>query len=103
MLEIPIKPVPSQNLSIVLDKEICKINIYVRGDHLYFDLIVGTTSITRCTIALNAVPLVKQNYLGFAANFIFIDTHGRDNPVYTGLGTRYKLIYLTEEENAQLF
>jgi hypothetical protein len=102
MRVIPIKPVPNQNFTVVLDQDICKINIYVRGEHLYFDLTVGDLSITRSTICLNIVPLVKQEYLGFTGNFIFVDMHGKTDPVYQELGIRYKLIYFNGEESAEL-
>ncbi len=100
MQEIPIKAVAAQNFYVIINEQICSINIYTRGNYLYFDLAVNNASITRCTICRNIAKLVKQDYLGFNQNFIFLDTQGETDPFYTGLGTRYKLFYLDAEENA---
>lgn len=102
MNEIPIKSFPNQNFFIVLDQNICKININTWGELLYFSLEVQTTVIATNTICLNLVPLVRQPYLGFNANFLFVDTQGKLDPTYKGLGTRYRLIYLNETESAEL-
>jgi len=102
MQEVPIKPVPSQNFYIVINQLVNSINLYTRGNYLYFDLTVNNVPITRCTICRNIAKLVKQGYLGYDANFVFLDTEGETDPVYTGLGTRYKLFYLDAAENALL-
>lgn len=106
MQEIPLQPVPNQNFTIVLEQIICKINLYLLGTHLYFDMDANNTVLTRSTICENANKLIKQPYygvdVGFFGNFLFIDTVGQNDPEYLGLGTRYKLIYLTGDEVAQL-
>jgi hypothetical protein len=49
-------------------------------------------------LALNGVKLVCRDYLGFQGNIVFIDTQGTKNPEYSGLGTRYELIYMAPGE-----
>lgn len=42
----------------------------------------------------NLVYLVREAYLGFAGDFAFVDTAGSDDPQYSGLGTRWQLLYM---------
>lgn len=118
MLEIPIQPVPNQSLTVVVNQINCKINLNTRTKPnyfnldldleerefvLYFDLEANSSSITRATICENLTPLIKQDYLGFSGNFIFVDLEGDSNPFYEGLGSRFRLLYLENLNNVQLF
>ncbi len=50
-------------------------------------------------LALNAVPLDACNsYDGFQGNLYIVDTQGTEDPIYTGLGSRWVLVYLTASE-----
>ena len=47
-------------------------------------------------ICLNNVGLVRESYLGFIGQLVFVDIQGTDDPYYTGLGLRYLLTYWTQ-------
>ncbi len=42
----------------------------------------------------NLVYLVREAYLGFTGDLTFMDTEGGDDPYYTGLGSRWLLVYI---------
>ena len=100
---VPLTAKASQTLSINLGNQACQIAIYTLGldedAHLYMDLSVGTTPIVTTRICRNVQRLLEDTqYRGFQGDFMFIDTQGDTDPVYTGLGTRYELLYLLPSE-----
>lgn len=96
MLLVPTRPIPSQFFSITLDDQICRINVYQKTTGLFFDLYVNSVLIIGGVICENWNRIVRDAYLGFVGDFVFIDTQGTSDPVYTGLGSQYQLIYLEE-------
>jgi hypothetical protein len=102
MLEVPLQPVPSQQLQIVLGGQNCEIAVYLRGSRLYVDLAVNGASISAATVARNQISLCPTAYLGFTGFLIITDTLGSEDPVYTGLGSRFQMLYLTNSDLATL-
>ena len=55
---------------------------------------------------VNSVPcqnrnrVVRDAYLGFDGDFIWVDTQGNSDPYYTGIGSRFLLIYLANADLA---
>jgi hypothetical protein len=99
---IALQPVPSQQLQIVLGGQNCQIAVYLKGERLFVDLNVNGADISTCIIARDAVLLVPTTYLGFIGNLVFTDTQGTSDPTYKGLGSRYRLVYLTSSEAASV-
>lgn len=100
MQTVPLQPVPNQVEKIVLGGQNCQIRLNLRGSTLFFDLNADGVDIVTTVIVRDLGPLVCRQYAGFAGNLAFIDTQGNANPEYTGLGTRWQLVYLTDEEAA---
>lgn len=98
MQTIPIQPVPSQLSKVVLGDQNCQIALSQKERGLFVDVNVNGVDIVVGIIARDAVPIVCREYAGFQGNLLFIDTRGSDDPVYTDLGTRFQLLYLTAEE-----
>lgn len=94
MLTIPLQATPSQSLSAVLGGQNCQINVYQKSTGMYLDLYVSNSPIITATICLDRVRLVREAYLGFIGDLVFADTQGVSDPVYTGLGAQYVLLYL---------
>ena len=49
----------------------------------------------------NLNRIVRSLYLGFSGDFVFFDTQGGNDPqdpIYTGLGSRFVLVYLTPSD-----
>jgi len=98
MLIVRLQPVPSQTLSIVLDNQACQINLYQKATGLFFDLIVNGAAQPTVSgvICENGNSLVKYAYLGFNGDLLFVDTVDLttpSDPFYTGLGSRYQMVY----------
>lgn len=94
MLEVPLSPIPAQSLGVVLAQQNCQINVYQKTTGLFFDLLVDNVFIVSCVIGRDGDRMVRQKYRNFIGDFTFIDTQGSDDPVYTGLGSRWVLIYM---------
>ncbi|MBI1213617.1 MAG: hypothetical protein GC190_19335 [Alphaproteobacteria bacterium] len=98
MVEVPTDSVAAQTLTISLSNQTCQINLSQRTTGLYCDLYVNNSLIIGGVICENLNRIVRSAYLGFSGDFMFLDTQGETDPYYTGLGTRYLLIYLEPSE-----
>lgn len=94
MRVIPIAASPSQTLSVVLANQSCGMNIYQKTPGLFADLYVNDVLIIGGVLCLNTVLIVRDAYLGFTGDLAFFDMQGLDDPVYTGLGSRWLLAYV---------
>lgn len=90
---IPISPVAAQTFTIQLNSQNCEMTILQKNNGLYFDLIVNNAPCVTSVLCLNLVGLVREAYYGFIGQLAFVDTKGNDDPEYTGLGTRFLLVY----------
>lgn len=93
--EIPLAAVPSQTLSIVLSGQNCQISVYQKSPGLYMDLAIDGVPVLATRPCRNTTPLVVQHYSAFVGDLAFVDTQGHDDPYYAGLGTRWRLGYLS--------
>lgn len=105
MQNIPLKAVPSQTLAVTLGTQQCSINVYQKFYGVFLDLYAITdisgpvpALILGGQICQNRNLIVRSLYLGFIGDLVFVDTQGSSNPIYTGLGTRFLLTYLTPAE-----
>ena len=94
MRTIPLSAKPSQTLKITLGTQNCQINVYTLTTGLYLDLLVDGSAVITGALCHDRCRLVREAYLGFTGDLSFIDTQGLDDPVYSGLGDRYQLLYL---------
>ncbi len=94
MQQVFLQPVPSQQTQVVLDGQTCAISVYVKTQCMFFDLSVNGVQIVYAAQCKNLVSLVPTSYLGFSGWLVLFDTQGQSDPVYTGLGTRWVLMYL---------
>ena len=90
---IPVNSIASQSFNVQLGIQNCVINLYQKNTGLFFDLNLNGTQIVNSMICLNLVGLVRESYLGFTGQLFFFDTSGQTDPVYTGLNSKYLLVY----------
>ena len=95
---IPTVAVPSQTLAATLGGQLAQINLYSKTTGYFVDLYVNGSRIIGGVLALNQTLIVRDEYLGFEGDLIIADTQGSSDPVYTGMGSRYQLAYLTADE-----
>ncbi len=98
MQVIPTQPVPNQTLQVQLGSQAAVINIWQTAYAMFITLYVGNELVVASRIAENLNRIVRYAYLGFVGDLAFVDTQagagGATDPVYTGLGSRYQLLYL---------
>ena len=94
MLNVPIKSAPSQNLQTVLAGQQIALSIYTLSTGLYMDVQKNNVPVATGVICHDRNKIVRAAYTGFIGDFIFVDTQGKDDPVYSGLGSRFLLTYL---------
>lgn len=94
MQTIPLSAEPNQSLSIELNGQSCDISVYTLPTGLYCDLTVSGSDIVTGVLCHDRCRIVRDSYLGFAGDLAFIDTQGASDPVASGLGGRFQLLYL---------
>jgi hypothetical protein len=100
MQTISAQAVPNQQLQCQLGTQAVTLNIYQTNFALHMDVLVGAVAIIKGAICENLNRIIRDAYLGFAGDFVWFDTLGTANPVYTGIGTRYQLVYLSPTDLA---
>ena len=114
---VPLQPVNSQILSITLNQQACTVYLYAKQiqvpaaaevevnpptfliiNPLFMDLYLtdsnGNTSLViGGVICQDRNRIVRNTYLGFNGDLAFIDSQGSQDPVPSGLGSRYLLTY----------
>lgn len=98
MMTIPTSPVPSQSMSVTLAGQNCKINLYQKDTLTFLDLFVDGAPIVQAAVCRDRVNVVRQPYLGFIGGLVICDTQGVSDPDYTGMGSRFLLIYLESSD-----
>jgi hypothetical protein len=98
MLVVPVQPVPNQQIQAQLGGQACTLNIVQNAYGLFIDVYVGAAAIITGVICENLNRIVRNLYLGFVGDFCWLDTQGTSDPVYTGIGSRWLLLYLDEAD-----
>ena len=91
MLVIPLVATPSQELTVTLGGQFCKIAVRQKSTGVFLDLTVGATVVNTGCVCLDRVAIIRLG--GFIGQLRFVDTQGKNDPDYTGFNTRYKLTY----------
>ena len=102
MLIVPTLATPSQTLNAQLNNQNCNLNIYQKFYGLFMDVYLGTTLVIGGVACWYNNLIVRSAYLGFIGDFVWTDTQGQTDPVYTGLNDRYFLLYLAPSDIASL-
>jgi hypothetical protein len=111
---VPLQPVASQTVDVTLNNQVCTINVFEKRIHvpvsrpggiptdppdyepinpIFLDLYVNDVLIIAGVICLHGVEIVRDAYLGFVGDLVFYDTRGTEDPMVSGLGTRWVLTY----------
>jgi hypothetical protein len=94
---VPLQAVENQTLYITLNNQNVQINVYQKNTGLFIDLYPaaqGSAPIIAGVLCQNLRLIVISAYLGFIGDLTFFDNQGTSDPFWTGLGSRYSLIYL---------
>lgn len=94
MLVIPTVAVPNQTFNVVLAQQAARIDIAQNDFGMFLTLYVDDAPIAAGVICQDRNRIVRAPYTGFIGDLAFVDTQGTGDPVYTGLNTRWFLVYL---------
>lgn len=100
MQVVPVQPLQNQTLQAQLGGQACTINLHQFMYGMFCDVLVAGEPIRSGIVCQNLNRVVRSAYLGFAGDLIFVDTQGTSDPVYTGLGSRWQLVYLEASDVA---
>ncbi len=109
-LVVPLQPVPSQTVAVLLNNQSCQLDVYtlqadalaavegtalLRPPPLFMDVLVNNQPIVGGVICQNFNRIVRSLYLGFLGDFEWFDNSGNGaDPSYAGIGSTFSLIYL---------
>lgn len=88
ILEILLQQVPNQTLSVTINNDSYDLELNTRLDQLYMSIIKNNTPVVYNRIC--------QNRNEIKEGFVFIDMDASDDPVFSQLNDRFKLIWADE-------
>lgn len=101
MLKIPLEACQNQSFMVTLNDQDCAVALYQRKSRLYLDLSVDNAVVRRGAVCLPRKGILGD-IRGFSGELYMADqrTHPdkQQPPQWEGLGTRWKLYYLSPEE-----
>ena len=100
MQVVPLRPLANQTLQVQLNDQAIGLNVYQQLYGLYVDVLLNNTIVIGGVLAHNLNRIIRDAYIGVVGDFAFVDTQGEDDPIYTGLGERFQLVYFDEEDIA---
>lgn len=102
MLELPLEATPNQEFLIVLGDQDCTIALYQRGARMYLDLAVSGQTVRRGAICQAGEGILQGATDAFAGQLHVVDERSQPDrqaaPQWEGLGTRWRLLWLTPAE-----
>jgi hypothetical protein len=96
---IPLAALANQQFSVVLDNQTAQFTLTTTEFGLFVDIVYNGVSIIAGKLCLDRTNLNSSPYTGLAQGLFFVDTLGQTDPVYTGFGTQYLLLYGDPDAN----
>ena len=97
---IPLQAIPAQQIYVNLNQQNCTLNVYQKTYGVFMDVISDNELVVAGVACQNINRIIRNAYFGFDGDFIWYDSQGSTDPIYTGIGERYFLIYLEPSEIA---
>lgn len=89
---------PSQRLHVVLADQDVELAILQRGNNVFADITVNGTILRQGVLCIDRVPILQPDTTSFSGNLLFLDLWGTSDPQWQEYGSRFVLLYYTEEE-----
>lgn len=90
---IPVQPVPNQQFQVELDDATAQITLTTTDYGMLADVVYNGVAVALSRLCLDRTDLNPAAYQGMPQGLYFVDMQGTSAPVYTGLNTRYLLLY----------
>lgn len=94
MQTIPLQAIPSQKVTAMLGGQKVDIALQQRTNGLYANIWLNGKMIMAGIICQNKNFIVNAPYKGLSGDLCFIDTQGKSDPDYSGLGSRFTLLWI---------
>jgi hypothetical protein len=98
MLVIPLAVKPNQTMNIMLSGVGYTIDVNQRSGLVYVNISQADERIIESVICRDRVKLIRQKYIPFVGNLVFVDQAGKSDPDYIGFGSRFILYYMEPVE-----
>ena len=98
-VNIPLQAVANQAFSCILDNKAAQITITTTDYGLFADVVYDGTAVAAGRLCLDRTDINPNRYLGLPQFLGFVDLTGTTDPVYTGFGTQYLLVYGDPSDN----
>jgi len=102
MQVVPLKATENYSFQTNLSGQAVQINIYTKSTGLFMDVLVNNSPVVAGVICQDRNRIVRSAYLGFIGDLAFVDQQGTSDPIWSGLGTRYLLMYLESADLAAM-
>lgn len=100
---VPLQPLPAQAVGVLLSDQQVNLTLRQLSSGLFISVAIENLEIVGLVICQNMNRIVRDAYLGLIGDFVFYDTTGaRANPFFSGLGTRFQLVYVDAADLAEL-
>lgn len=104
MQQIPLISSDNQQLNVILANQNCTVALYERAGFFYLDLGINADYILRGILIVPGESILPVRPV-FSGHIVMIDTlaplDAQTQPTVAGLGDRYQLMYMTDDEYAQ--
>jgi hypothetical protein len=90
---IPLQPDANQTFDCVLDGGDAQINLETTDYGLFADVVYNGVAVSTGRLCLDRTDINPARYNGLPQALFFADLQGTSDPVATGFGTRYVLVY----------
>jgi hypothetical protein len=97
-LIVPLQANPNQTVASTLGNQAVNLNVYQKLSGLYMDIYLNASLLLAGVICENANRIIRNAYFGFSGDFVWIDQQDSADPYYTGIGSRWFLVYLYASE-----
>ena len=100
MQTVQAQAIPNQQLQCQLGTQAVTLVITQTTFGLFMTVMVAGVTIISNVLCENLNRVVRDAYLGFVGDFVWYSTQDESDPVFTGIGSQYLLIYLSEDDLA---
>ncbi len=99
MQQVPTLAVPAQTFTTILNLQQVQVTLRQMVSGLFADVQANGVEICGMVSCQDRTLIVQEDYADFEGDLMFYDTTGNgEDPDFSGLGTRFQLMYLTPEE-----
>lgn len=84
---------PAQKLAVQLAGKAVGVTLFQKATGLFANISLAGAAVASGVLCRDGVPLVNAAHLGFPGDLTFVDTQGAADPDYSGLGSRFKLLW----------